>query len=534
MKKIIIAMVLLLLVLSGCGAAPTEEPVEEIPSEVIEEPVEEPTEPEKPAVIERKMPSSEELLELLKYQVYLYEKGNYGFPLDPEGEDYVSWMFAAAYSDEIGATEDDSTRRQPLIRLMYDRWLGIYYPDYFSYVSPAETFLEIDIKTYEITESEVTLVVSRVRDGIDYLDCKYVFVREEADEELLKSEAEPLTLGGYYWRYESVTPIDEKGNYEVVTISTPEELMDFCDRVNEHDPAAVNGKFVLGNDIDMTGFDLSPIGRRYDKKIFDSPLIYARSCYGFNGEFDGAGHTISGIGVNYPENIYDPQSAGFFGVIGPFAYVHDLTVSGSVTNANPSDTGGFAGTICGGAKVENCRFEGTVEGIQYVGGFCGNVSGDNSGGVTSVPAMVKNCSSDAVITASYTCGGFAGYISSPLSDCEATGTLNIVNKGQRPNIIGGFCGGLLCDIKNCRSAVNINYEVKTPDWMGNFIGEVIWEVKIEDCTIDPDNLHDGWRLIGIRHYKNCVVDIVKDDWYNGLVSDSSGEVSSGVVIKVYD
>ena len=75
MKKIIIAMAVLLLVLSGCGDAPTEEPAEEIPTEVAEEPVEEPTEPEEPKVIERKMPSSEELLELLKYQVYLYEKG---------------------------------------------------------------------------------------------------------------------------------------------------------------------------------------------------------------------------------------------------------------------------------------------------------------------------------------------------------------------------------------------------------------------------------------------------------------------------
>ncbi len=530
MKKIILlVLALFILVFSGCSSEapsePTEEPQENIPLEI-------PEEPEEPKVIERKMPSSEELLELLEYQIYLYEKGNYGFPLDRS--EYISWEFAAAYSDEIGATEDDSGRRQPLIRLMYERFLGIYYPDYFSYVSPAETSLKIRIKTYEITEKEVSVVVSRVRDGIELLDNKYVFIREEADEELLASEAEPLTLGGYYWRYESVDPVYENYRSEAVTISTPEELIDFCRRVNEHDPAAVNGKFVLGNDIDMSGIDFSPIGKKYDQHIYEPPLFYARSGIGFNGEFDGAGYTISGISINYPENKSDPQSVGFFGVVGPYAYIHDLTVSGSVFNDSQTETGGFAGNICGGAKVENCRFEGIVEGYSYVGGFSGNISGNNSGGITDFPAIVINCSSDANITANYECGGFAGNISSPVSDCEATGTLNIVNKGQRPNIIGGFAGGLLCDLNNCKSAVNINYDVKSPDWMGNFIGEVVWEVKIEDCIIDPDNLKDGWRLIGIRHYKNCVVDIEKEDWHNGLVSSNYDESISGVIIKIYD
>lgn len=533
MKKIIIALAVLLLIFSGCSSGAPEEPVEEIPAESVEEPAEEPLEPEEPMVIERKMPSSEELLELLEYQVYLYEKGNYGFPIST-GEEYSSdWMFAAAYSDEIGASEDDSNRRQPLIRLMYERWLGVYYPEYFSYVSPAEASLKIKIKTYEITEEKVTIVVSRIRDGIEYLDSEYVFIREEADEELLKSEAEPLTLGGYYWKYESVTPIDERENYEVVTISTPKELIDFCNRVNEHDPAAVNGKFVLENDIDMTGYDMEPIGRKYDKKIFDYPLYYARSSVGFNGEFDGAGYKITGININYPENTYDPQSVGFFGVIGPFANIHDLTVSGTVVNESQSETGGFAGNIYGGATVKNCRFEGTVDGSSYVGGFSGSISGNNSGGITSLPAVVTNCSSDADITANYECGGFAGNIASPVSDCEATGTLNIAEKGQRPNIIGGFCGGLLCDLKNCKSAVRINYDINTPDWMGNFIGEVVWEVKIENCAVDPDNLHEGWRLIGIRHYKNCVVDIKKQDWYSGPM-DSSEDSSSGFIVKIYN
>ena len=547
-KRIFIVFAALVLAFAGWSATPPEEsysePALELSSGVPEEePALESSEPEeeKPMVIKREMPQSDELLEHLLRQVYLYEVGSYGFPLKASGTYPIDSWFTREEYETFGAENPDVF---PDIFYMYENLFGNRKSEHFSRsIGPAEVFLELDINDYKISEKKVTLTVSRTRNGIKLTDNEYVFTREEATEEFLKGDAADFSIGGYYWRFESVNPTANLPEYEVVTISTPEELLDFCTRVNELDPAAVNGRFVLGNDIDMNGTEFYPIGYQSDisSAIYAVPFYYAENCMGFNGEFDGAGYKISGIDILVEvEDNYNPP-VGFFGIIGPHAYVHDLTVSGSVSNGSKtkrtanSCIGGFAGEIYSGATVENCRFEGTVEGLCYVGGFAGRIGYDFDffGVIKNLETTVNGCSADALVTANFTSGGFTGATKWDIENCEATGILHIVNKGHTPSSIGGFIGEIpFGNIYSCKSAVRLEYGLKSPNWMGNFAGE-LHQNDIIDCVIDPDCLHEGWYLVGRQNYKGRTIEIAKEDWYEEASDLSAEQIGSGVVIKTF-
>lgn len=516
MKKFVL-FVLALLIFAFSGCENTNIPAENIPEDEIvskEPEQEEKTESEQEEIDEK--PMFNDIKELLMYQISLYEKANYGAPINRENGYSEIWKVGAIFINDID-TAGRKVDKNAEVKLISEYWLdfvpafdNLRYSD-----EPLET--EISVKESQIGEDSARIVVSRKFRGDKLWDCEYVFVKAEATKEILESEAKVLVIDGCYWKYESVTPLVSVHPKEIV-ISTPEELIEVCEKINYGDASAVNGKFVLGNDIDMSGYEWDPMGKEMDFGVYTERLAHAKINTGFNGEFDGAGYTISGINVS--KNSVD-ERIGFFGTIGPFGYVHDLTVTGNIGSGDYGEkigyaVGGFAGVIHYGARVENCGFEGTVKGNSYVGGFAGDVgyAPYSSGECYPNKTTVTNCYAKAEITASSICGGFAGEIDGVVSGCEAAGNLYIVPGPFRPNIIGGFVGGLSSDIENCRSAVAIHYDVDAPDWMGNFVGELVWEIKIKDCKVDTDNLREGWRLVGMQHYKNCEIDIAKEDWYN--------------------
>ena len=537
MKKLFLIFVLaFILVFAGCDSEISSgEDILTPPPENVSEPENEDGE-EVPSE-----PTEDDIFDLLMYQIELYERGNHGFPIDRNKELVNEWLFASAYYGDLEA-EGKSLSRTELILLIFERWYGVdYNPDYLSDIGIEKLETALTVKECEIEEDSARIVVGRNLKGVELWDCEYVFMREDADEEILNSLAKGLTLGGYYWRYESVTPIDDRTEYEPVVITTAEQLLDICAAVNNQELSAVNGTFVLGNDIDMSGYDWVPMGTRIDE-WYSKAYVYAKTPGGFNGEFDGAGYTISGVDTSVQ---YFSNEIGFFGRIGPYGYVHDLSVSGTVSDmglgkdSNNFAVGGFAGIVHHGARVENCHFTGEVSGHTGVGGFAGTIGYAAYGSGNDYPheSIVKNCSSNAKITANYECGGFAGTIYNGVSDCEAVGTLDITSEGWRPNIIGGFVGGLMCDLENCKTAVSVNYDVDAPDWMGNFAGELVWKIKLINCTVDTDNLHEGWRLIGMQHYKDCEINITKENWYLGENEEASFESedeNQSVVIKNYD
>ena len=248
----------------------------------------------------------------------------------------------------------------------------------------------------------------------------------------------------------AVEPKQESGIYQ---IGTPEELVWFAKKVNGGENAL---SAVLTSDIDLSEINWTPIGGNTVK---------------FGGTFDGAGHVIRNLSVDYAtkasgERVY----LGLFGCVegtkDAHAVIKNFTVSGSVTaksdysvysgniagvvadgkyldlsgvvsrvavNADESTgkacgVGGFAGVMVN-CTVTDCGNEGNVSGVKNIGGFCyelyaGTMTGCyNTGSVTAAGTYV---------------GGIMGYAK------KAT-IQNIYNRGAvstTKNMVGGLVGNM--------------------------------------------------------------------------------------------
>ena len=175
------------------------------------------------------------------------------------------------------------------------------------------------------------------------------------------------------------------------------------------------------------------------KKIRD--YVYTE----YTGTFDGDGHTISGL-------YYDDSGdyAGLFGFVGSNGRVQNVKVADSYIGNNYRD--GFTGGVCGynnGGTITNCYNTGTVKGLYYTGGVCG----DNGG-------MITNCSFSGSVTCNniYTfVGGVCGSNVGTIENSYNAGTVTSVGSST---CLGGVCGynpnG--STIRNCYNTGAVNGE----------------------------------------------------------------------------
>lgn len=140
---------------------------------------------------------------------------------------------------------------------------------------------------------------------------------------------------------------------------------------------------VLMDNIDMKDAEWTPIGTA------DKP---------FSGNFDGNGHTISGLN-------YSGEYAGLFG------YMNNGTIS-NIKLADSSFANGTAsGGICAvnnGGTIENSA----VDNVAVSGGTAGGICGQNSGAITDC-FFSGNVSSDG--KSGGICGSNSGTIRSTVS-----------------------------------------------------------------------------------------------------------------------
>lgn len=143
--------------------------------------------------------------------------------------------------------------------------------------------------------------------------------------------------------------------------------------------------YVLGNDIDLSGVELSSIG---DPEI---PYI---------GKFSGDGHTISHVDMTKENDVY---SSGLFAQIG---YTQNqLSESGKVmllaangVIASNTEAGGICGNLSVG-EIYGCSFTGTVKGTE-----AGGISG-NAGQYTKI----SQCFFAGDVQGKYNAAGICGY-----------------------------------------------------------------------------------------------------------------------------
>ncbi len=239
------------------------------------------------------------------------------------------------------------------------------------------------------------------------------------------------------WGGSTSIPTLSSGVYQ---IASAENLAWFANAVNSG-TTAINA--VLTADIQLNSAnsianEWTPIG------TIDNP---------FEGVFDGAGYTISGLYINSAED-----HIGLFGVVNdiddsetvnvtPEYIIQSKTIRVKnlrVTNANVTghqNVGGIVGYSIGGG-IKDCYFEGSVTGtFNSVGAIVGWANAET---------VVLQCQSRGSVEGKQRTGGIVGYgssntvISKCYSDIYVKGTLNvggIVGTLGGSNLVGCFFRG---------------------------------------------------------------------------------------------
>ena len=212
-------------------------------------------------------------------------------------------------------------------------------------------------------------------------------------------------------------------------IGTAEGLKWFRDKVNDaKTKEETKICAVLTADIDLNNEPWTPIGIGEDTRTEDLP---------YSGTFDGNGHTISGLNVNYGD-----KNGGLFCYV-KSATIKNLTVAGSVTHS--SGNGGAYGGIVGCADsstIENCTNRCTVTGNWYAGGIVGwseesdiigcanfgNISSPfRSGGICGKVAGEKDADGiDATIRDCYNVGMVSGKYAGGITGQSDSGSIDIL------------------------------------------------------------------------------------------------------------
>jgi hypothetical protein len=207
------------------------------------------------------------------------------------------------------------------------------------------------------------------------------------------------------------------------------------------------------------------------------------------GEFDGNGHKISGLNLDF-----DSVSAvGLFGYLAPGGEVTRLAVENASIAGNLS-IGGIVGLNYG--SVSNSCFSGTITGEDYVGGLAAFSAG-----------TVSSCYSTGSVTGNQYIGGLVGINEGTVNDSYCTGSVT----GDRA--IGGLLGfNREGTVSMCYAAGNITSggacHAGLVCWNGGTVRSSFWDtestgqptsnggtgkatVKMMDVTTFSDTATDG-------------------------------------------
>ena len=227
---------------------------------------------------------------------------------------------------------------------------------------------------------------------------------------------------------------------ETQTIASVEDFLTFA-RGCAEESYSLGRVFELTQDLDLTGSDFEPV-----------PY--------FAGTFLGNGHSIRGLEVTAAGS-----RMGLFRRTGPQAEIDSLWVLGSVRPAGTAmQAGGIVGENAG--SLVSCGFEGSVEGIENVGGIVGR---------NLAAGRVTSCLFLGTVRGEHQAGGIAGMNEGVLAGCENRGEINtvaITPKGEMRfdlsaiqqddfvNLanIGGVAGENTGLVFNCRNTGPVGYK----------------------------------------------------------------------------
>ena len=211
----------------------------------------------------------------------------------------------------------------------------------------------------------------------------------------------------------------------------------------------------------------------------------------FTGEFDGKGHTISGL---YFEDKNYNSPIGFFGTFDSAASVHDLNLEDCKYVGNT-----YVGILAGMnylATIYNCSTSGEIYGKSNAGGLIGS----------NFKGTITRCHSDVVADGRFNVGGLLGINNEGNVDqCYSSGSID------SEQYTGGFVAANNGSIENCYTYAYVDGD----DHIGGFIAANAGIVKNSYCfgLVYSEFNTGGFVEQNVETISNCLWDVEASGYY---------------------
>jgi len=276
-------------------------------------------------------------------------------------------------------------------------------------------------------------------------------------------------------------------------ISTTDHLTELANNVNGGNHYR-DTYFRLDADLDFTGKTYTVIGTSQTND--------------FCGNFNGNGHTISGVQLNRTASASSSSGIGLFGYFGDTtreAVIENLTLSNSTIKARLA-VGGIVGLASGGT-IRNCHVTSDVT-IEVVHVFDHGVN-----------QPVGNM------------GGIVGYESdfyTHITDCTCAATLIAPSGSDNIGGIVGTIGSIGVSIENCAYAGTINFG--GTEYVGGIVGR-IWDSNTATLTNNYTGGNCTLGAVGVAGSTQGT-DEGYDITHIYTASINTGQVNEGSIVSV--
>ncbi len=285
------------------------------------------------------------------------------------------------------------------------------------------TYGEDSIKAIQAEIDSRLAEISRLKSSAEFNGIKILESEQATPATFAMQRAGSGVTGSFIEEVDQLTE-EEAIAQGYTIIKTADEL-----QAMQNNPS---GKYILMNDIDLEGYDWTPVGGTF---------AYSR----FTGELNGNGFIIKNLTINKPTEDY----------VGLFGCTDNATIKNlGVENTNIT-AGGYSGILIGeavGGNIENVYVTGIVKGICYIGGLAGDaycyltatncyanieiIGGSQIGGLLgrvsdAGGASLVNCYATGTVIGHDRVGGLVGfhdhdgYIENSYSSCEVSGNSNV-------------------------------------------------------------------------------------------------------------
>lgn len=301
------------------------------------------------------------------------------------------------------------------------------------------------LKLQQDVQTAITRAEIEQKEAADSLKELEIAEKEliEAEEALKQAEEAAATAAAEEAKLaEGVNQLTEEMAIErgYTIIKTVEDLQAVANNLS--------GKYILMNDIDLSGVEWQPIGK-YDPTEKD-PWAGA-----FKGEFNGNGFSIKNLTVAANEN---DTSVGLFGATDEAVITNvvleNANVSAPIDEYNEIAVGGLIG-LSRNTNINNVSVSGNVSGHQGVGGLIGVIDDSHDFGKTTI----SNVNTDVNVNSVFYAGGLVGRVNDTqrnslvIENCHTAGSVT-VNDSCAGGLIGE-AGKTVITVNNCSSSMNI-------------------------------------------------------------------------------